>query len=214
MASPSQDHIHYFFAEAHVLTSEAKFVINALPNAEMRAVESLVHKLYAVRSILWDIDDTSSNPDELEHLGDYVKSLIRPLETFVDSPPSAPSTNIPIHCTGQRGHLAYLLDLDYAILLHNLGLSWDSIAHAMGCTRQTIYNHLEKPDLYNAKEAPHTSISDADLDKKITFIADEHPFIGSAIALGHLKSRWNIHVPIRRVQDSFCRVDALGVLLR
>ncbi|KAJ3901058.1 hypothetical protein F5879DRAFT_1011610 [Lentinula edodes] len=71
MASPSRDHIHYFFAEAHVLTSEAKFVINALPNAEMRVVESLVHKLYAVRSILRDIDDTSSNPDELEHLGDY-----------------------------------------------------------------------------------------------------------------------------------------------
>ncbi|KAJ3805786.1 hypothetical protein F5876DRAFT_51256 [Lentinula aff. lateritia] len=71
MASPSRDHVHYFFAEAHVLTSEAKFVINALPNAEMRAVESLVHKLYAVPSILRDIDDTSSNPDELEHLGDY-----------------------------------------------------------------------------------------------------------------------------------------------
>ncbi|KAF8830114.1 hypothetical protein HHX47_DHR2000746 [Lentinula edodes] len=42
MASPSWDHIHYFFAEAHVLTSEAKFVINALPNAEMRVVETLM----------------------------------------------------------------------------------------------------------------------------------------------------------------------------
>ncbi|KAJ3901637.1 hypothetical protein F5879DRAFT_924467 [Lentinula edodes] len=188
MASPSRDHIHYFFAEAHVLTSEAKFVINALPNAEMRAVESLVHKLYAVRSILRDIDDTNSNPDELEHLGDYVESLIRPLETFVDSPPPAPSTKIPIHHTGQWGRPAYVLDLDRAILLHNLGLSWESIAHAMGCTRQTIYNHLEKAGLYNAKEVPHTSISDTDLDEKIASIADEHPFIGSAIALDVFKT--------------------------
>ncbi|KAJ3757240.1 hypothetical protein EV360DRAFT_71318, partial [Lentinula raphanica] len=36
----------------------------------------------------------------------------------------------------------------------------------------------------------------------------------STIALGHLKTRWQIHLPIKRVQDSFRRVDALGVLLR
>ncbi|KAJ4465551.1 hypothetical protein C8J55DRAFT_441015 [Lentinula edodes] len=75
-----QDSIHHFFTEAHSLTSESKFMINALPNAEIRAVESMVHKLYAVRSILRDLDDPSSMAEELEHLVCYVESYT--LEAF------------------------------------------------------------------------------------------------------------------------------------
>ncbi|KAJ3926474.1 MAG: hypothetical protein NXY57DRAFT_905595 [Lentinula lateritia] len=66
MSSTSQDSAHHFFAEAHHLTSEAKFTITALPNAEIRAVEALVHKLYAVRRILSDLDDPYSDPVELQ----------------------------------------------------------------------------------------------------------------------------------------------------
>ncbi|KAJ3859648.1 hypothetical protein EV359DRAFT_50527 [Lentinula novae-zelandiae] len=71
MSSTSQDSAHHFFAEAHHLTSEAKFTITALPNAEIRAVEALVHKLYAVRRILSDLDDPYSDPVELQSLVDY-----------------------------------------------------------------------------------------------------------------------------------------------
>lgn len=106
-----------------------------------------------------------------------------------------------------------VIDIDRAVLLHNLGLSWDSIAKAMNVTRQTLYNHLDKAGLASARPE-HTAITDEELDAKITEIAHDHPFIGSSIAMGHLQSRWNIHVPIKHVQDSFRRVDACGVLLR
>lgn len=214
MSSTSQDSAHHFFAEAHHLTSEAKFTITALPNAEIRAVEALVHKLYAVRRILSDLDDPYSDPVELQSLVDYVESCICPLQEFLESPPPPPSTNIPKTHTGRRGRPSYDLDLDRAILLHNLGLAWNAIATAMGCDRKTLYNHMVAAGLTEATNNPHTSISDEELDEKIRLIAEEHPFIGSAIALGHLRSRWGVHIPIRRVQDSFRRVDQLGVLLR
>ncbi|KAJ3818121.1 hypothetical protein EV361DRAFT_811824 [Lentinula raphanica] len=60
-----------FFMEAHTVTTHANFILTSLPNAEIGAVESIVRKLYAVRSILRDLDDPSSTPEELEHLIDY-----------------------------------------------------------------------------------------------------------------------------------------------
>lgn len=147
MAHSGRDQTHYFLTEAHTLTSRAKFIIQSLPIAEIGAVESMVHKLYAVRTIIRTIDDPHSTPDELEHLADYVESCIRPLEQFLEFPPPPPSANIPRTYTGQAGRPTYNLDLDRAILLHNLGLSWKSIADAMGCSRKTMYNHLIKAGL-------------------------------------------------------------------
>lgn len=209
------DTVEHFFCEAHHLTSEAKFIINSIPNAEIRAVESIVHKLYAVPNILQDLVDPASTAEQLEYLVSYVESCIHPLEEFMENPPPLPSAYIPKTHTGGRGHPAYDLDLSRAILLHNLGLSWDSIAKAMGCVRKTLFNHLEKAGLTDAaSKQPYTEISDVDLDQIFSQIVQEHPFIGSVIALGHLKSRWEIHVPIRRVQDSFRRVDSVGVTSR
>ncbi|KAJ3860583.1 hypothetical protein EV359DRAFT_85180 [Lentinula novae-zelandiae] len=197
MAGHTQnDPIHAFFSECHTLTSQAKFTINALSNAEVGAVKSLIHRLYAIRSILRDVDDPTSNSEELEHLCDYVDSYLWPLEAFIDNPHPPPSTNIPKNQTGQRGRPSYSLDLNRAILLHNLGLSWVSIADAMGCCRKTLYNHLEKAGFIEATRNPYTLITDEELDDKIREIARDHPFIGSTIALGHLKSRWSIHVSI------------------
>ncbi|KAJ3884425.1 hypothetical protein GG344DRAFT_84051 [Lentinula edodes] len=95
------DPIHVFFSECHTLTSQAKFTINALPNVEVGAVESLIHRLYAIRSILRDVDNPASNSEELEHLCDYVNSYLRSLEAFIDNSPPPPSTNIPKNQTDQ-----------------------------------------------------------------------------------------------------------------
>ncbi|KAE9383941.1 hypothetical protein BT96DRAFT_843082 [Gymnopus androsaceus JB14] len=66
MAHSGRDQTHYFLAEAHNLTSRAKFIIQSLPNAEVGAVESMVHKLYTIRTIVRSLDDPHSTPEELE----------------------------------------------------------------------------------------------------------------------------------------------------
>ncbi|KAJ3859319.1 hypothetical protein EV359DRAFT_86541 [Lentinula novae-zelandiae] len=145
MSSTSQDSAHHFFAEAHHLTSEAKFTITALPNAEIRAVKATGPQALCL---------------ELQSLVDYVQSCIHPLQEFLESPPPPPSANIPKTHIGRRGRPSYDLDLDCAILLHNLGLAWNAIATAMGCDRKTLYNHMVAAGLTEATNNPHTSISD------------------------------------------------------
>ncbi|KAJ3965339.1 hypothetical protein EV361DRAFT_855572 [Lentinula raphanica] len=69
------DECHSFYMEAHSLTSHAKFIINSFPNAEVGAVEAMVHKLYAIRSILRELEDPRSTSEELEHLKDSLESF-------------------------------------------------------------------------------------------------------------------------------------------
>ncbi|KAI1790623.1 hypothetical protein LXA43DRAFT_890572 [Ganoderma leucocontextum] len=57
-----------FLVEAHHITIEATFIINSLPNAELPAVERIVHQLDAVREILLHLDDPHTLPEELHEL--------------------------------------------------------------------------------------------------------------------------------------------------
>lgn len=82
----------------------------------------------------------------------------------------------------------------------------------MGITRSTLYNHMNSAGLSTARKE-WTPIEDTDLDKVVAEIAQEHPFVGSTIILGHLETR-GIHLPPKRVQESLRRVDSVGVLLR
>ncbi|KAK7013506.1 Integrase catalytic domain-containing protein [Favolaschia claudopus] len=96
--------------------------------------------------------------------------------------------------------------------LHNLGNSWEAVADALGVRRQTLYNHLKRAGLSSGR-LPFTTISDDELDEQISSISLLHPFAGSNIMSGHLEAI-GIHVPVRRIQESLWRVDAIGVLVR
>lgn len=87
MASTDSDEVHHFLAECHRLTSQANFLIDSIPNAETEATESMIRKLYAVRSILHDLNDPLTTPEEIQHLCDFIESKIQPLESFLESPP-------------------------------------------------------------------------------------------------------------------------------
>ena len=52
-AGPSQranihDDVHHFFLESHRITTEAQFVIDSLPNADISAVEHAVQQLDSI----------------------------------------------------------------------------------------------------------------------------------------------------------------------
>ena len=110
-----------------------------------------------------------------------------------------------------RGRPKYDLDLDRALELHDMELSWDQVAKAMGVTRQTLYNQLNASGRSTARR-PFTNIGDDDLDLLIAEISDHHPLAGSVIVRGHLEAI-GVHVPLNDIKDSLRRVNAIGVSL-
>ncbi|KAJ7247535.1 hypothetical protein C8J57DRAFT_945841, partial [Mycena rebaudengoi] len=56
-------------------------------------------------------------------------------------------------------------------------------------------------------------IDDDALDENFADISLRHPFAGSSIISGHLEAI-GIHIPMRRIQESLYRVDAVGVIVR
>ncbi|KAF8992864.1 hypothetical protein BDZ89DRAFT_900677, partial [Hymenopellis radicata] len=86
------------------------------------------------------------------------------------------------------------------------------IARAYGVDRKTLFNHFRKAGL-TTEPREFTIISDDDLDDVVAQFSLNHPFTGSGILRGHLESL-DIHLPIKRIQESLKRVDVLGVLTR
>ena len=202
-----------FLVEAHHITTEATFIINSLPNAELLAVERIVHQLDATREILLHLEDPYSLPEELEELVAHVDGLLIPLEEYLASPPPPPNANVPRNPpTGSRGRPRFALDVYRAKQLHDLGLAWKDISSAMGVSRKTLYNHLLAAGLSTARPM-YSDITDDDLDDVVQEICTSHPFTGSAVVHGHLETR-GIHVQRSRVQASLRRVDPFGVLIR
>ncbi len=78
----------------------------------------------------------------METLIDYVDHLVLPLQNFAENLPPAPATFVRKEYTGSPGRPQYQIDLDRAVLLHNLNISWDQIAYAMGIVCRTLYQHL------------------------------------------------------------------------
>ncbi|KAK6997242.1 Integrase catalytic domain-containing protein [Favolaschia claudopus] len=191
---------------------EARLVIEAIPNAEVTAAEHSLRQLYGVHIVLLNLQDPWLAPSEIDGLIDLVITTGLELETFVNTGPPAHNIGTSTLPPSGRGRPRYAIDLDRALELHDMGNTWAAVADALGVRRQTLYNHLERADLSSARRL-FTVISDEDLDENVASISLLHPFAGSNIMSGHLESR-NIHVPIRRVQESLWRVDAIGVLIR
>jgi hypothetical protein len=208
----SHDAAHHFFMESHRIATEAQFIIDSLPNAEIPAVERIVRQLDSIRTILLSLNDPATTPDETEQLLQFVQYLLTPLKSFLATPPPPANSNVPREFPDTRGRSRYILDLDHAHELHQLGNTWEDIADAMGVTRQTLYNHMAHAGRSTSRKA-WSDITDDDLDEKVAEISLAHPFVGSAIVQGHLEGQ-GVHIPRLRVQESLQRVDRIGVLVR
>ncbi|KAJ7854131.1 hypothetical protein B0H13DRAFT_1903773 [Mycena leptocephala] len=130
----------------------------------VKTVEHSPHKFYTgPMSRFWSFFGTLPN------------GLVPPrnIETSTDAP------------TGGRPR--YILDLDRAIELHDMGNT------EPGCPS-------------------FTEIDDDTLDGMVAEISLKHPFAGSSTVQGHLEAQ-NVHIPIARVKESFRRVDTIGVIL-
>jgi len=209
----SSDPIDKFLRNADKLVQEARFIISSFPNAETQSVERSIRQLHAVNTILANLEDEYLTSEEIDEYQDLVNSLIQPLEDFLiaEPPPRnvGTSTEPP---TGRRGRPRYTLDLNRAIELHDLGNSWEDVAHAMGVSRRTMYYQLEAAGLSTARK-PFSEIDDEGLDSAIAEISLKHPLAGASIVQGHLNGS-GLYVPLERVRESLRRVDAIGVMLR
>ncbi|KAJ6536144.1 hypothetical protein B0H19DRAFT_1270940 [Mycena capillaripes] len=169
------DDVHNFLMEAHRISQESQFIVDSLPNAKQPAVEWVLHQLGAIRTILTNLDDPHSAPETIIALEAYVNGLIQPLAHFLANPPPPARSHIPLNTTGRRGHPSYQLDLDRALLLHDLGNTWEDITWAMGVSLQTLYNHMDNAGRSTARRE-WTEISDDELDERVAEISLLHPF--------------------------------------
>ncbi|KAF7359937.1 Integrase catalytic domain-containing protein [Mycena venus] len=190
----NNDPVHTFLMEAHNICVQAQFILGA------------------VRRVVAVIDDPAITEDIRETLIADVDKLLSPLDDFPANPPPPPGASLPRVHTGLPGRPRYSLDLQRALLLHDLGNSWTDISHAMGVDRKTLYRQFEVAGISTARRE-FTDITDNALDEIVVEISLSHPFVGSVIVSGHLESR-GIHLPRLRVQDSLRRVDEIGVLVR
>lgn len=186
--------------------------MGSLPNAEQFSVERSLRLLYSIYHVLSNLNDSWLTADRKDSLERLVFETALPLYKFLQDPPPSRNVNATYIYTKKPGRPRYRLDLQRAIDLHNLGCTWESIAEAIGVTRQTLYNHMNAAGL--STERPQFSqLTDDELDELIAHINLEHPFAGSKIVKGHLEAN-GIHLPIARIQESLRRVDPIGVFLR
>ncbi|KAF7371591.1 Integrase catalytic domain-containing protein [Mycena venus] len=173
----NNDPVHTFLMEAHNICVQAQFIVDSLPNAEIPAVERSTHQLGAVRRVVAVIDDPAITEDIRETLIADVDKLLSPLEDFLANPPPPPGASLPRVHTGLPGRPRYSLDLQRALLLHDLGNSWTDISHAMGVDRKTLYRQFEVAGISTARRE-FTDITDNALDEIVAEISLSHPWAG------------------------------------
>jgi hypothetical protein len=207
------DDLVRFFWNAGSIMKETRFAIDSIPNVDRAAIERLLHQLDAVLSIVLQLTaDEITGQDELDKMISDTANCIITLDSFLEQPHRDMIIERELVYSGLPGAPRYKLNLDRATTLHALGNSWEDVAKAMGVDRRTLSRHFERIGL-TTKRPSFTPISDEELDEVVSEISLEHPFIGSSIMAGHLESR-EIHIPMKRVQDSLRRVDSIGVLIR
>ncbi|KAF7310168.1 Integrase catalytic domain-containing protein [Mycena indigotica] len=215
MSSSNQhdgDSFGRFLLHAEQITREARFVLDSIPNVEFFAVERSLRHLRAAKQVLTETEDIWLVGEERTGLVNLVDSLINPLAEFLAAPPPASNAGVPVAASGGRGRPRFVLDLERAIDLHNLGNTWEDVATAMGVARITLYRHLDEAGLSTHRPL-HSSVADSQLDELIAEFSLQHPFSGAQIALGHLEAQ-GIHLPIERVRESLGRVDPVGTFIR
>ncbi|KAF7311731.1 Integrase catalytic domain-containing protein [Mycena indigotica] len=131
-----------FLIHADQMVREARFVLESLPNVESFAVERSLRQLTAARRVLQQSNDPWLDRTEVEDLLSLVDNLIRPLSEFLVTPPPPQNLGTQTEPSG-GGRPRYVLDLEDALRLHDLGNSWEDVSHAFGVSRVTMYRHLQ-----------------------------------------------------------------------
>ncbi|KAJ7168738.1 hypothetical protein C8R46DRAFT_1092464 [Mycena filopes] len=136
----AHDDTHNFYMEAQRISQEAQFIVDSLPNAELPAVERVLHQLSAIRTILATLDDPFTDAPMINTMERYITNLIEQLENFLADPPPPAHTHIPLNATGQRGRPSYQLDLSQFIM-------FSSFAPLTGRKREAtpvFFSHLPR----------------------------------------------------------------------
>jgi hypothetical protein len=208
-----QEAHYYFFIEAGSVVQQAENLLQAAPNVDRSSIEQSLAQLEALRITLYNFHDEQTTAEELQNLIQAVTELASRLTAIYDDPIENDMLQPETLASGPRGgRPALAIDLEVVLHLWEIGCKWVDIARVLGCTRQTLHNHLKRAGI-SVEQKTFTQISDYDLDMIVLAISREHPFIGSTIMKGHLESR-EIYVSLRRVKQSLKRVDPEAVLLR
>ncbi|KAF7372343.1 Integrase catalytic domain-containing protein [Mycena venus] len=206
-----RDPVHSFLIHAGKILSEVQFIIDSILNVEPVSVEHGLRQLHAIHYVLTNMEDEWLAQSEIDNLIETVLTAGLALEQFQNAP--APPRNVgTVRDISTGGRPRYIIDLDRAIELHDMGNGWDAVADALGVCRRTLYYHLERAGISPVRPV-FTNIDDDTLDEKVAEISLKHPFAGGSIVLGHLEAE-DIHLPIAHVQESLRRVDAIGVIVR
>lgn len=207
------DDIETFYLHCNQITVEARFVIEAIPNAEPAAAHRLLMQLRAILAALQALDDPWTNPANLADAVELATEQARALSDFLQNFRGRTfSADVPRIYSGGRGRPRFDIDLDAAKELHDMGNSWAQVAQALGVGRRTLLDHMERAGMSTARPA-YDFLTDNELDELVAEISLLHPFVGGSIVLGHLESL-GLHIQRERVTASLQRVDAIGVLTR
>lgn len=205
------DDVQLLLLHCGEILKEARFILSSIPNAEESSVERMLRKMHSVHKILAELDDPWITEADIDGLIALVLDVSGPLQKWLDSPrPSYQPPQCPK--TPGRGRPRFDIDLDRAAELHDMELSWQKIATAMGISRRTLYTHFAAAGRSTARR-PFTDITDNDLNEIVADISRRHPLSGSVVVRGHLEAV-GIHVTLNRVKESLRTVDAIGVSLR
>ncbi|KAJ3567916.1 hypothetical protein NP233_g6054 [Leucocoprinus birnbaumii] len=212
-ATNTHNRIFEFLQQTNTIFSDARHLTSTLPNVERFAVERSLRLLHAVKAVSTRLGNQLSSAEDISLLHKIADSLILPLQHYLDTTEENPrpqASTIP--SDGTQGRPRFIIDLEHALHLHNLGNTWKSIAEATGVSRCTLYRHLNIAGVSPARPV-QTEITDETLDEIVSLFSLQHPQNGAYIVQGHLRSL-NINIPIQRVKDSLKRVDPVGSLLR
>lgn len=209
---PSEtDDVQLLLLHCGEILKEARFILSSIPNVDESSVERILRKMHSVHQILENLQDPWITQASVDGLISLVLDVSAPLQIWLDTPrPSYQPPRCPQ--TPGRGRPRYDIDLDRAAELHDMELSWQQIASAMGISRQTLYNRFAASGRSTARR-PFSDISDDDLNVLVIDIARQHPLSGSVVMRGHLESI-AVHVSLNRVKESLRTVDPIGVSLR
>lgn len=129
-ASQEVDPVQLLFLHCGNVLQEARFIQGSIPNVDDNPVEGILRQLHSVHKILEDLDDPWLTTEELKSLVALILDVAAPLQQWLDRPKEKHHPHSNPNEKG-NGRPRYILDLDRAIELHDMELSWKQIADAM-----------------------------------------------------------------------------------
>ncbi|XP_065913263.1 uncharacterized protein [Dysidea avara] len=115
--------------------------------------------------------------------------------------------------TGMCGRPKYAIKQEQLMFLHELRLTWTTIAAMFGISRRTMYNIRAEFGLVGTEYTAFSDISDEDLKTAVSDIKQIMPDIGQSMLKGVLSSR-GIEIPTVRLRECLAELDPINTALR